>query len=73
MPELRLGLNDKVLFQSVGRKRFFLKIILQILSLKVVVEKPSNWRTLNFINVSVCRVLKVNALLVLFLQMGNLN
>lgn len=68
MPELRLGLNDKVQFENSGR-------MLIIWHLNIIFKeektKQSNWKTSSFISAFVCHVLKTTERLALFHQMAN--
>ena len=66
MPELRLGLNDKILFENTGRKvlQDFIKKIFQNLcyfQAEVIKVKLLNLKMLNFINVFVYLVLVITS------------
>ena len=66
MPELRLGLNDKILFENTGRKvlQDFIKKIIQNLcyfQAEVIKVKLLNLKMLNFINVFVYLVLVITS------------
>jgi AP-1 complex subunit mu len=66
MPELRLGLNDKILFENTGRKvlQDFIKKTFQNLcyfQAEVIKVKLLNLKMLNFINVFVYLVLVITS------------
>lgn len=70
MPELRLGLNDKVMFESTGRGEF---IVVNAANEKLREASRSRWKMSSFTNVCDYPALRTIELYLSFHLMGSLN